>query len=317
MKKLHYFLLLASLLLIVPFRTVVFGLAGEPFHFVTIGDQGCGCPAQKKLSERMLDWHEKYPFSVVITTGDNIYGKGFGVRGGSRLLFQERFDSYYKPLLDRGVKFYATLGNHDNETNNGKDEIRDKQRFNILGDDGYYSFSPSVEVDGKPLVTFFALNSTRLLEFGEDPSQISWLSKTLAESEALWKIAYFHHPLHAPEGAHKAEKELKEGIENILRAAGVQLTLTGHNHYYARMKPEDGILHIISGGGGRDLKKPVKTALTDNAVEAYHFLYLEVLPDKIYFWSIPESGGPLDEGTITRKMENQEFRVLNSARKLE
>ena len=40
--------------------------------------------------------------------GDNLYG------GDSPKDYQKEFEVPYKPLLENGVKFYASLGNHDN-----------------------------------------------------------------------------------------------------------------------------------------------------------------------------------------------------------
>jgi predicted phosphodiesterase len=270
-----------------------------PFPFVVVGDTGCGCSGQKKVADRMMDWYGKHPFNTVLMLGDNIYGGGlFGGGGGSRELFPSRFDAYYKLLMDRGVKFYATLGNHDYEVNRGRDEIEDKQRFNILGDKGFYTFGPQEEVDGKPLIQFFALNSVRMLIKDQDPEQTTWLSKALTDSKAIWKIAYFHHPLYAPEGGHKEEKELRENVEKILIAAGVQVVFSGHNHYYARMKPQSGVTYIISGGGGKDLKTPRKTAATASTVSEYHFIYAEADKDKLVLTSISDRGSSLDQVTL-------------------
>src|SRR5262245_43452398 len=122
---------------------------------VVIGDNGCGCTAQGELARRMIQWYEEKPYKIVLMLGDNIYGKNIFLKGGNQKLFPDRFDKYYKPLIDRGVKFYAVLGNHDMETRGGRDEIADRDRFNILGKDGYYTFTPDVQIDGKPLVTFF------------------------------------------------------------------------------------------------------------------------------------------------------------------
>jgi len=273
----------------------------KPYAFVAVGDTGCGCSGQAKVSQRLNEWHRSNPFSVVVMLGDNIYGSSFGTRGGSKSLFSERFDKHYFPLINQGVKFYATLGNHDMETKRGADEVADKKRFNILGGQGYYSFVSDAKVDGKPLVQFISLNSVDLIT--RDPSdrtQIAWLSKTLAEGGAVWKVVYFHHPLYAPAGeGHEPEVELRRDLEDVFVAAGVQLVLTGHNHYYARMKTQRGITHFISGGGGRSLKEPIVNQYTVRAAEIYHFIYFEVYPDKMSFKVVPAESSFSDAGTIS------------------
>jgi len=297
MIKRFSFLLLAFFLL---FTQLVWG--EEPFAFVVVGDAGCGCKEQIAVAQRMIEWHKEKPYHYVLMTGDNIYGedffrKSFSVRkrGGDPGLFASRFDSVYGRLLGKGVKFLASLGNHDVETKDGRYEIKDKKRFNILGDKGYYVTKP--ESQKEDLITFFALNSTRFMK-EEDDEQVQWLSRELAASQSKWKIVFFHHPIYTPPGKHEPEALFLKAIENILVAGGVKITFAGHNHFYARIKPQKGITHFVSGGGGRYLKTPEKSTITEVTAKAYHFLYVEIYPDRIDFWAIPPTGPPLDQGTI-------------------
>jgi hypothetical protein len=115
-------------------------------RFAAIGDMGTGEPAQYEIAQRMLQFHEKFPFTFVMMLGDNIYG------GKSPVDLQKKFETPYKPLLDAGVQFYAVLGNHD-DTNE-----RFYKFFNMNGQQ-YYSFK-------KNNVHFFALDSNYL-----DPKQ--------------------------------------------------------------------------------------------------------------------------------------------------
>src|SRR5262245_53501446 len=135
MKKIRRIQFIFALLLILAGNA--FAQDQPLFTFVVMGDNGCGCSGQKEIADRMIQWYKEKPFKAVLMVGDNIYGRGFGKRGGSPDLFKERFDDYYAPLVRDGVKFYAVLGNHDLETDNGRAEIADKKRFNILGEKGY------------------------------------------------------------------------------------------------------------------------------------------------------------------------------------
>ncbi|MGB9122760.1 MAG: metallophosphoesterase [Candidatus Angelobacter sp.] len=55
----------------------------------------------------MEAYQQATKFDFVIMLGDNIYGSH------SPRDFVKKFEQPYKPLLDAGVKFYASLGNHD------------------------------------------------------------------------------------------------------------------------------------------------------------------------------------------------------------
>ena len=74
--------------------------------------------------------------------------------------------SPYKPLLDAGVKFYASLGNHD---------AREQRYYKLFNMDGklYYSFKAP-----KQDVRFFALESTYPV-----PEQMTWLEEQLKNVE--------------------------------------------------------------------------------------------------------------------------------------
>lgn len=283
-----------------PISPVVQEEATPSFSFVAIGDNGCDCPAEQKIADRMLDLYNKHPYSLVLRLGDNIYGKG-GNKGGDPKLFPDRFDKYYKVLEDKGVKFHAALGNHDMEDNKGIYEIEDMGRFGILGEKGYYTYTPNIKAGEKPLVAFFALNSNRMVEGKKDGEQVTWLDRVLSESDAIWKIAFFHHPLYSPYGGHKPAIEFRSAIEDILARESVQVILAGHNHYYARMKPQKGIIHFISGGGGAKLKEPKPNDYTACDAESHNFLYVEVYPDEIRFWAISPEGATIDSGTIKKE----------------
>jgi len=297
MKKLGLWLLLVSFIVYLPFA---FAQQEKPYRFIAIGDSGCDCSGQELVARRLVEWHRTNPFATVLMLGDNIYGSTSRTRGGNRLLFEEHFDEYYAPLMKEGVKFYASLGNHDMETRRGFDLIADKKRFNMKGLQGYYSFYSDATADGIPLVHFIALNSVDLIK--QDASardQIAWLSKTLIDNGAIWKVVFFHHPLYAPSGeGHEPEVELRRDLEDVFLAAGVQLVLTGHNHYYARMKTQRGITHLISGGGGRSLKEPIVNQYTVKAADIYHFVSFDVYRDKMNFTVVPAGSNFADSGTI-------------------
>ena len=53
-----------------------------------------------------LVYRAVFPFEFVLMMGDNMYG-------GESRDFKEKFEDPYKELLDAKVKFYASLGNHD------------------------------------------------------------------------------------------------------------------------------------------------------------------------------------------------------------
>lgn len=201
-------------------------------RFAVIGDSGTGKKDQYGIGRQMARWHERLPFSTVLMLGDNIYGGPFGWGGGHRKDFLKKFDKPYAELLERGVWFRASLGNHDTKKDSGQHLIADRDRFHIEGENGYYSFTlgqwdSCTDADRNvcatkegenlaPLVEFFALNTVRFDRGRNDPGQLAWLEQALQNSRARWRIVYGHHPMYSTGKKHGADKRLRGLVEPIL-----------------------------------------------------------------------------------------------------
>jgi 3',5'-cyclic AMP phosphodiesterase CpdA len=184
-----------------------------------IGDMGTGETPQYDVSRRMTEAHAKFPFDFVIMLGDNIYG------GSKPKDFERKFSIPYKPLLDAGVKFYASLGNHDSTNESFY------APFNMNGLT-YYTFK-------KGNVNFFALNSNYM-----DPKQLAWLENELKNaSDKDWKVCYFHHPLFSSGKTHGSSTDLRKVLEPLFIKYHVDVVFAGHDHVYERVKPQNGIYY--------------------------------------------------------------------------
>lgn len=269
-----------------------------PFRFVLIGDSGSGSASQRRVADRMWDWMQKNPFNLVLMLGDNIYGSTELTQGGDPRFFHSKFDVVYRRFQERGVVFHAVIGNHDTQTNHGQGEIDDQKRFGILGKDAYYKFcSPDTFHDGgRPLADFFALNTELTGE--KMTRQVAWLKNELDKSKALWKFIFLHHPLYTIRGQRAPAVALRHSIEDSLRRNRVQFILAGHNHMYVRMKPVEGMLEVISGGGGRHLAFPRMDPCAEISARRYHFAGVEVYPDKVRFTAIDQNGNVFDEKVV-------------------
>ena len=82
-------------------------LEGKSVRFAVIGDSGTGEKPQFQAAGQMASLHAIFSFDFALMLGDNIYG------AKTPEDFREKFQEPYQPLLDAGVKFYASLGNHD------------------------------------------------------------------------------------------------------------------------------------------------------------------------------------------------------------
>jgi acid phosphatase len=82
-------------------------------RFVSVADIGTGAKGQYVVAWSMNSYHQENPYDLVILAGDNIYNNGEIEK------IDAVFERPYQPLLKKGVKFHACLGNHDIRTDNG------------------------------------------------------------------------------------------------------------------------------------------------------------------------------------------------------
>jgi 3',5'-cyclic AMP phosphodiesterase CpdA len=247
-------------------------------QFAVIGDMGTGRRPQYELATRMEMLRHTFPFDFVITLGDNIYG------GSGPNDFLTKFELPYKALLDAGVKFYASLGNHD-----GIEESLYKP-FN-MGGRRYYTYK-------KGKTQFFALDSSYL-----SPEQLSWLEKELRNSTADWKIPYFHHPLYSSALKHGSDLEVRKVLEPLFLQYGVQVVFSGHDHVYERMKPQKGVAYFVEGAAGQLRKGNLKNGTSLTAIgydQDLSFILIEIAGNTLSFQTVSRTGRIVDSGLVTR-----------------
>ena len=252
--------------------------------FAVIGDSGTGGSAQMKVAQQLNAARAAFPFTFAVMLGDNMYGSE---RPDD---FVDKFERPYKPLLDAGVKFYAALGNHDDPNE------RYYKLFNMNGE-RYYSFKAP-----QGSVRFFALDSNYM-----DKPQLAWLEKELAASDSEWKIAFFHHPLYSSGDKHGSDVMLREQLEPLFVKYGVSLVLTGHEHFYERIKPQKGITHIVAGSSAKLRQGNIGASeMTAKGFDqGYAFVLMEIDGNVLQFQTLNEGGKTVDAGSIQRDDKNK------------
>ena len=254
-------------------------LLPKSVRFAVIGDSGTGDREQYEIAKLLEAYRQKVGFDFVIMLGDNIYGSH---NPGD---FARKFEQPYKPLLDSGVKFYASLGNHDDPN-----VERLYKPFNMNGE-RYYRFS-------KDDTEFFVLDSNYM-----DPSQLKWLGDSLQASKAKWKIAYFHHPLYNYGKHHGADVDLRAQVEPLFTKFGVNVVFSGHEHVYERLKPVGNIYYFVMGSSGKLMTNDL--ARTDQLVKSFDtdngFMLVEIAGDQLFFQTISRKWQTIDSGNVVRQ----------------
>jgi Calcineurin-like phosphoesterase len=104
------FMALAAMRLSLYGQELILPLKPNSVRFAVIGDMGTGELPQYEIAAKMNSSREIFHFDFVLMLGDNIYG------GHNPADYHKKFELPYKPLLDAGVRFYGSLGNHDSTT---------------------------------------------------------------------------------------------------------------------------------------------------------------------------------------------------------
>jgi predicted phosphodiesterase len=254
--------------------------ARDSVKFLVIGDSGTGDRYQLEVAARIADARKQFPFNIALMLGDNLYG------ADNAAAYRNKFERPYAPLLEDGVKFYASLGNHDNAS---------RQRF-------YAPFN----MDGKRYYThgtgdvrFFALDSTYM-----NAEQLKWVATELSRSDEKWKIAYMHHPLYSSGLRHGSDRALRAALEPLFAKYGVDVVFSGHDHFYERIRPQGGILYVVQGGSAKLRRGNIRrnSTMTAKGFDTDRsFTLAEIAGDQMYLETISRAGVIVDSTVITRR----------------
>ena len=246
--------------------------------FAAMGDNGTGDRAQYEVAQQMATLHAVFPYDLVIMLGDNMYG------GQSASDYVKKFEQPYAPLLAAGVKFQASIGNHDRP-----DQVSYKL-YNMNGQ-RYYTYA-------RNNVRFLALDSNRM-----DRKQLEWIEATLSGAREDWKICYFHHPLYSNAARHGSSIDLRVLLEPLFIKYGVNVVFSGHDHVYERVKPQKGIYYFVSGAAGQ--LREGNMASSDQTAVAFDrdrsFMVVEIDGSDMFFQAISRTGQTVDSGVIRRQ----------------
>ena len=259
----------------------------DSIKFAAIGDSGRGDRAQYEVSAQMQAFRKVFPYDFVIMLGDNVYD------GGTADDYRRKFELPYKPLLDDGVEFYATIGNHDSVNQPFYEP------FN-MGGKRYYTFKADQSLLARLTDTdiqFFMVDTETL-----DRTQVAWLDREMGESEARWKIPAFHRPIYTSGRYATPARLFRSMLEPVFLRHEVRVALSGHEHFYERIRPQQGITYFISGGAGSlradDIRRTPLTAVGFDV--DYHFMIFEVTRDELFYQAISRTGHSVDAGSIKR-----------------
>lgn len=207
-------------------------------------------PIRAALVKKMVDENPATEF--LIHTGD-------AVMSGAE---QDDWDRYFediKPIEDNNLSVYYAVGNHEYYTYALGDGIygpRDPTltaylaNVDLPGNERYYSF------DYNNQVHFVFINTEEDWdgEYKITTEQNDWLVDDLSSNTIDLVVVVYHRPSYSIRSSSRVDdaREIRSVLEPILEQYGVDLVLSGHDHYYYRTI-RNNITYITSGGGGANL----------------------------------------------------------------
>ncbi|MBM4058225.1 MAG: hypothetical protein FJ275_08320, partial [Planctomycetes bacterium] len=260
-----------------PFRTRLRAGDTAPFSFVAYGDSAAGAAAGFRAVQGRINASDA-AFAVLL--GDNAY------INGSHAEYDARFDAAINPEAATWTAShvdYVGFGNHDIATAEG---LPTEQNYATPVPVAGVTAPAAPPASERPEhnyswdygdVHFVTFDSNSLADPGRLDGLLDWVTADLAASSARWKIVTAHHPVAGvPDKPQAPVDNYYQQVVNRLKAAGVDLLMTGHSHTYGwtypltgqvggiatfadqpatdRFVAGQGLVQLVSGAGGVELR---------------------------------------------------------------
>jgi 3',5'-cyclic AMP phosphodiesterase CpdA len=246
-----------------------------PVHLAAAGDVGDSGSRIDSTGEAIAALGRSDPYDALILLGDNVYPSG-DPAGLSKTVFEP-----FRGVLDQGSDLVAIVGNHDVKNGNADPQMR------ALGMPGRW-WSRTI---GDVLIVGLDSNDA------DNADQLEFLERTLARSNARWKIVALHHPPYSA-GYQGSSEHVRDVFAPFFVEYGVQLVLSGHEHDYQRSKPIDGVTYIVSGAAA-GTRRTGEASFTAESFSWHHFLDIAAFPDRLVVRAVNQDRRVADEATLT------------------
>lgn len=252
----------------------------DSFYFLAIGDTRTDSAVHQSLIDRMAGC--RAPFFLHV--GDLI-------NDGDLTSDWQTFFNIEDTLMPRLI-FLPVIGNHEYPYD-AYDTL-----FPLPEDEEYYSFTYANSF-------FIGLNT----ESDLSGSQKTWLTEKLIwarNNPAIdWIIVFFHRPPYSS-GVHGSQLDVQQEWCPLFEQYAVDLVFCGHDHDYERTNPINGVIYVITGGGGAPLHPVGSNPWTAYAESTYQFCRVQVRGRCLKLWAVKPDGSVFDSLFIDKPIGYRE-----------
>ena len=265
---------------------------GSDFRFVAIGDTRSG--------------HEDHAALVAAIQGEDarfVLHTGDLVSDGEEVEDWDQFFEIEDPML-HDLPLFPVLGNHDEEDG---EALLYEEAFALPGNELYYSFdfgnAHFVVLDQYVNMVLLCTVDEVLADNCLDEEQLAWLEADLAAASETAEVIFAsaHIGAYSSKAGRSGNSHLR-ALLPWLASLGVDVILTGHDHYYERGFTDNGLPYVITGGGGAGLytigdpsEDPHTVAYNESV---HHYVVIEVTGPLVRFTTRTADGTVIDEAEI-------------------
>ena len=254
------------------------GKLSPPYSFVVFGDNKNGTEVYGRLARKIAEEKPAFVINVGDVTADE---------GDVKL-----WDEFVRLSAPITVPYFIVPGNH--EINDKGSEAEFKHFVQQPGNELYYSFKA-----GDALFIILDTEQPGLISriAGE---QWEWLNGVLAHSKEKYKFIFLHRPMYPYKeaGRHYGDslnkfKGYRDRLQSLFLKYKVDAVFAGHEHFY-RKGEKDGIVDVITGGGGAPIFVP------EDKGGFYHYIRADVSKNSVDFKVIDDKGLVRDTFKISK-----------------
>lgn len=280
---------------LLPCKTAV--NAETPFCFAVTSETGGTC--SDEYNREIFQQIERYRPDFLLMVGDSVcHGRNYAD-------WERYFLGPARTLLHT-TPFYLCLGNHEENASWFYDFVAYPEPKN------YYAFtygnSHLIALDSTAIVEYRA-RQPYLIDgaFVPGAPQYEFLVNELRNSQALWKIVFFHYP---PYVSADYQVDAMRVVCPLLEEYGVDLVFNSHTIVYERSHPirrgrvdlAQGIVYVVAGGAGNYARwfHAKRAWHTAQALGVPHFVQVSIADRRLELQAIDYEGRLFDTLVMTK-----------------